>query len=76
MRAGAVASVACGSRHEKPFLVDVDNPLLVEMLLKTSKKGQLLSVSEMLPSADDLWMPDHRGRRYSCEFSVCTVDPS
>jgi hypothetical protein len=35
---------------------------------------QILSVSEMLPSCDQIWLPDAQGRKYTCEFRITAVD--
>ena len=44
------------------------------MLVRESWKGGVLRVTEMLPPADALWLPDAEGSRYTCEFRMCAVD--
>ena len=33
-----------------------------------------VTVTEMLPSPDQLWLTDAEGRRYTSELRVCAVD--
>jgi hypothetical protein len=62
--------------ESKPFLVDFDNPFLVEALAHISSKVECVDISEMLPVPEDTWLPDAAGRRYTCELRMCVVDPT
>jgi hypothetical protein len=65
----------------KPFYLDFDSPVYVEILAKMLRRTmaeknapQILSVSEMLPSCDQIWLPDAQGLKYTCEFRITAVD--
>ena len=66
----------------KPFYVDFDSPLYVDILAKmvrrtleaSDSKGDEILVREMLPGTDMLWLPDAEGQRYTSEFRVVAVD--
>jgi len=64
----------------KPFYVDLDSPVLVEILAKAARKAAKISaaatitLSEMLPGHDQLWLPDAEGNRYTCELRTVAVD--
>jgi hypothetical protein len=64
----------------KPFFVDLASPVYVELLVSAVRKlrsGQpdaRLSVTEMLPSIDQTWLPDASGNRYVAEFRLVAYD--
>ncbi|MCB9759077.1 MAG: lantibiotic dehydratase [Alphaproteobacteria bacterium] len=58
----------------KPFLVDQDNPLLVEALARAARKTERLTLSEMLPGPDQLWLPGDGGA-VTCELRLCALSP-
>jgi hypothetical protein len=67
--------------EKKPFYVDFQSPIYVNLLAKVARRGaaagaekSTLTISEMLPAADEAWLPDHEGRRYCCELRVVAVD--
>jgi hypothetical protein len=67
--------------ERKPFYVDFDSPIYVsifaKMIRRTIDKGDSLSeiaVSEMLPSIDEVWLPDGEGRRYASELRIVATD--
>jgi hypothetical protein len=66
------------SRNTKPTYVDLAAPVLVDVLARTVRRaadrGQPISVSEMLPGPDEVWLPDAAGRRYTCEFRLVAID--
>jgi hypothetical protein len=62
--------------ERKPFLVDLDNPFLVEYLVKVAEKVERITISEMLPGPDELWLPDADGNLYTSELRMCAVDPA
>ena len=59
----------------KPIFVDFASPLLVEMFAKIVRKASTLTVTEMLPTAEQCWVPDHAGNTYSSELRLVAVDP-
>ena len=66
----------------KPFYVDFDSPIYVDILSKmirrTKEKGTpdaLVSVTEMHPRADETWLPDAEGQHYTSELRFVAVDP-
>jgi hypothetical protein len=66
----------------KPFYVDFDAPIYVDILSKmirrTKEKGApdaLVSVTEMHPRADETWLPDAEGNHYTSELRFVCVDP-
>jgi hypothetical protein len=67
--------------ERKPFYVDFDSPILVNMLAKMGRRmleqgtaDALISVTEMLPSSDQSWLPDADGQRYTSELRIVAVD--
>jgi hypothetical protein len=65
----------------KPCYLDFDSPLYVEILSKMVRRvlaseqpKQAITISEMLPTPDQIWLPDAAGRRYTCEFRTIVFD--
>ena len=65
----------------KPFYVDFDSPVLVNLFAKSVRRcveeaeaGAVVTVTEMLPAADQTWLPDGEDRRYTCELRLVVVD--
>jgi Lantibiotic dehydratase, N terminus len=63
----------------KPTAVDFRSIVLVNLFAKqirqTKEAGHSrLSISEMLPDLDELWLADREGRRYSAELRCVVVD--
>jgi hypothetical protein len=61
-------------RDPKPFHVDLESPLFVDLLGRALARGPdaeppRLTVTEMLPEPSDLWLADGNGR-YASEFLV------
>lgn len=54
-------------QEPKPVLVDFENPLAVDLLNKQARQATRLTVSEMRPSPDELWLRDDRGT-FTCEL--------
>lgn len=59
----------------KPVYVDFDSAIYVEMLAKQLRGASLLALSEMLPTAEDTWLVDAGGARYTAELRLAAVDP-
>jgi lantibiotic biosynthesis dehydratase-like protein len=53
--------------ERKPYFVDLENWLLLDMILRQVKKvsASEIVVSEMLPPPDSLWLTDSKGRHTS-----------
>ncbi|HWU87181.1 MAG TPA: hypothetical protein VN253_07900, partial [Kofleriaceae bacterium] len=62
-------------QEPKPWFVDFASPLYVEILAKLCRKATSLSISEMLPSIEECWLPDADGRLYTSELRIAAVDP-
>jgi hypothetical protein len=64
----------------KPFYADLSSLPSVEHLahairaLDRAEPGAALSVGEMLPGPDQLWLTDAEGARYTAEFRFVAVD--
>jgi hypothetical protein len=62
----------------KPFYVDMESPVLVEILCRAIRRmnspGEKLVLSEMLPGPQQLWVHDAKGRRYTSELRFAIVD--
>ncbi len=65
----------------KPTYLDFDSPILVEMFSKIVRQSAeanggaaLISMSEMIPNHEQIWLPDGVGNRYTSEFRIVAVD--
>ena len=67
----------------KPFYVDFDSPIYVEILAKmarrtltekSARREQPIGVVEMLPTSDQIWLPDSQGRKFTCELRMVALD--
>lgn len=64
----------------KPFYVDFSSPvyvnILAKMIRRTVDSGESaeLTISEMLPSHDENWLPDYEGQRFTSEFRIVALD--
>ena len=73
---------AKSSAEEKPVYVDFTSPvyvnILAKMIRRTNAAEQLpdktITVVEMLPAHDNLWLTDHEGNRYTSELRFTWVD--
>ncbi|HEX7843215.1 MAG TPA: lantibiotic dehydratase, partial [Kofleriaceae bacterium] len=62
--------------HEtKPLFLDLASPTFVELAARMVRKAQTVSISEMLPDLDELWLVDAGHRRYTSELRLVAVDP-
>ena len=59
----------------KPIYVDFESGLSIEMLIRLARQAPTISVSEMLPGPEGLWLGDAQGRRYVSELRLLAVDP-
>ncbi len=67
--------------ERKPFYVDFDSPILVNILAKTARRmaeqgaaASLLTMTEMYPALDQLWLPDTDDHYYTSELRIVAVD--
>jgi hypothetical protein len=66
--------------EEKPCYVDFDSPIYVDALAKMVRRAAesgasaRVSLTEMLPGMDDLWLTDAEGERYTCELRLVAFD--
>ncbi len=65
----------------KPVYLDFDSPFAVDIVARRVRNqapspagAKSISVSEMVPSHGQHWLPDAEGRRYSCELRIVAVD--
>ncbi|HEY9404142.1 MAG TPA: lantibiotic dehydratase [Pyrinomonadaceae bacterium] len=65
----------------KPFYVDFASPIYVNIFAKVVRRtlelggdDSLILVSEMLPTADRSWLPDHEGQHYTSELRIVALD--
>jgi hypothetical protein len=65
----------------KPFYVDFDSPVYVNILAKIIRRGAQsgrvsVTITEMLPPPDHAWLFDAEGNRYVSEIRMVAVDLS
>jgi hypothetical protein len=67
--------------EKKPIYIDLTSLSSVNLLARSARlaasnggEAGTVSVSEMLPDPDHLWLVDAEGRRYTSELRVCAVD--
>jgi hypothetical protein len=67
----------------KPFYLDFDSPTYVDIFAKFVRRtlesdlaDPLVTVVEMLPGPNNVWLPDAEGQRYTSEIRIVAVDPA
>jgi hypothetical protein len=58
----------------KPVYLDLDSPIFVEIFCKLVRSAEKVTVSEMLPAFDQLWLLDAEGAAYCSELRMVMVD--
>ena len=65
----------------KPTYLDFESPILIELFAKSvlhsvdaNDSTALISISEMIPNHEQIWLPDGQGNRYTSEFRIVAVD--
>ena len=63
----------------KPFALDFRSLPLVNLFAKAARKaatvdGATVSITEMLPDLDQLWLPDVQDNRYTAELRFVAID--
>jgi hypothetical protein len=59
----------------KPIYVDLTSPISVEMFIRFAAGARMVSISEMYPGPDGLWLRDAEGNAYTSEMRCIAVDP-
>jgi hypothetical protein len=59
----------------KPCYLDLESPMYVELFIKLARQASSITLSEMLPSPLEAWLPDADGATYTCELRMVAVDP-
>ncbi|MEO8698767.1 MAG: hypothetical protein ABI867_01955 [Kofleriaceae bacterium] len=59
----------------KPFFVDFESPILIDILARNLKRARRVTVSEMSPSLDECWLSDAQGNHYTSELRLVATDP-
>lgn len=57
------------SKERKPYLIDTASPFALDLLSHLAREAERLSVEEMYPAPEQLWLQDARGR-YTCELRM------
>jgi lantibiotic biosynthesis dehydratase-like protein len=67
--------------ENKPAYLDLDSPILVSIFAKLVRRtldaglpDAKVDLSEMLPTAEQLWLKDKNNQRYTSEFRMVAVD--
>jgi lantibiotic biosynthesis dehydratase-like protein len=67
--------------ERKPVFVDLTSLSSLELMSRAVRRAQSsvgdtarITVSEMLPTPDQLWLTDAHGRRYTSELRICAAD--
>jgi hypothetical protein len=66
----------------RPFFVDFDSPLYVNILAKSIRRlarkdpSAHLTITEMLPTPEQTWLTDDNGAHYTSELRFVAVDES
>src|SRR5205085_12564066 len=66
----------------KPFYVDFQSPILINFFAKTVRRHTsnealadcLITVTEMIPTPDQVWVTDALGQRYTAELRMVGID--
>ena len=65
----------------KPFYVDFESPILINFFTRAIRntlngefKDHLITVTEMLPTPDQLWVTDALGQRYTAELRMVGIE--
>jgi hypothetical protein len=65
----------------KPVFIDLTSLSSIELLSRAVRRARShagetasVSISEMMPSPEQLWLTDAEGRRYTSELRICAAD--
>jgi lantibiotic biosynthesis dehydratase-like protein len=62
------------TQERKPFFLDLASPTSLKAFVKMARASERVSLSEMLPSHEQLWLHDAEGRAYTSELRLVAVD--
>jgi hypothetical protein len=62
-------------QEPKPYFIDLESPVYVEILARFVRQASKIEISEMLPGIDQTWLADAEGRTYTAELRMAMVDP-
>lgn len=62
------------SEECKPFLLDLESPISVQIFIRMAKSSSDIKISEMLPTTEQLWLEDSEGWKYTSELRTMAVD--
>jgi hypothetical protein len=69
--------------EQKPLYLDLESPTLINIFAKIIRRtkeanapNMAISVTEMYPAHDQLWLPDAEGNLYTNEFRLVVLDLS
>jgi len=69
--------------EKKPWYLDLDSPVLLNIFTRIVRRTKecdhpapLITLTEMFPSHEDLWLPDAEGHRYTSELRMVALDIS
>ncbi len=63
------------SAEKKPFYLDLESPVYVEIFTQLVRRSTTVTVSEMLPEPEQCWLPDAENNTYTSELRIIAVDP-
>jgi hypothetical protein len=61
--------------EQKPFYLDLESPLFVDLFSKIVRGATVVHLSEMLPTPGQCWLADRDGERFVSELRLVAVDP-
>lgn len=59
--------------ERKPYLLDTATPLAADLAAHIAARSDSLTLEEMSPGPEELWLRDSEGRRYTCEFRMQAI---
>lgn len=59
----------------KPIAFDLESIAFVESFVRLVEANTSITLSEMLPGPDQLWLTDSESRKYTSELRLAAVDP-
>ncbi|ATB35883.1 hypothetical protein CYFUS_001297 [Cystobacter fuscus] len=62
------------TNERKPFFLDLSSPLSLKSFFTMARASEDVVITEMLPTTEQLWLTDARGRAYTSELRMVMVD--
>lgn len=63
------------SAEKKPFYLDLESPVYVEIFTQLVRRSSTVMLSEMLPEPNQCWLADAENNTYTSEIRIVAVDP-